>query len=257
MKLSSSIVLLLTLKFPVNASNYDGMSLPTNDDSVRKLSEKKKSRPIIHDDSRKSENKLTKTGTTTNPVFSPIPLASVSDHDPLSSDEKIITIYGLDRSIPLTKDETEFLEEIIQDAYNKIHEGRVEEEEELDEKIITIYGLDRSIPLTKDETEFLEETIQDAYNKIHEGQVEEEGMYSIVDVNKITMDNNNNKEAENMSVPTTDDVPTVENLRATRNPVVTKVEEKEHVSSAIPRNLTFDSLTVFFFIVGSLYIVLD
>jgi hypothetical protein len=60
-----------------------------------------------------------------------------------------------------------------------------------------------------------------------------------------------------MSVPTADDAPTVANLRATWNPVETEVEEKEHISSAIPRNLTFDSLTVFFFIVGSLYIVLD
>ena len=81
----------------------------------------KKSRPIIHDDSRKSENKLTKTGTTTNPVFSPIPLSILPDHDPLSSDENIITMYGLDLSIPLTKDEASFLEEIIQYAYDEIH----------------------------------------------------------------------------------------------------------------------------------------
>ena len=150
------------------------------------------------------------------------------------------------------------MEEIIQDAYNEIHEGQIEEEEEeLDENIITIYGLDRSISLTQDEIEFLEETIKDAYNEIHGGQIEKEEMYSIVDVSKITMDNNNNKEAEDESVPTTDDIPTIANLRATRNPVVIEVEEKEHISSAIPRNLNFDSLTVFFFIVGSLYIVLD
>ena len=56
-------------------------------------------------------------------------------------------MYGLDRSIPLTKDEASFLEEIIQDASNEIHEGQIEEEkeEELDENITTIYGLDRSI----------------------------------------------------------------------------------------------------------------
>ena len=52
----------------------------------------------------------------------------------------------------LTKDEASFLEEIIQDAYNEIHEGQIEEEEEeLDENIITIYGLNRSISLTQDE----------------------------------------------------------------------------------------------------------
>ena len=44
------------------------------------------------------------------------------------------------------------MEEIIQDAYNEIHEGQIEEEEEeLDENIITIYGLNRSISLTQDE----------------------------------------------------------------------------------------------------------
>ena len=43
------------------------------------------------------------------------------------------------------------MEEIIQDAYNEIHEGQIEEEEELDENLITIYGLDRSISLTQDE----------------------------------------------------------------------------------------------------------
>jgi hypothetical protein len=44
------------------------------------------------------------------------------------------------------------LEEIIQDAYNEIHEGQIEEEEEeLDENIITLYGLNRSISLTQDE----------------------------------------------------------------------------------------------------------
>ena len=44
------------------------------------------------------------------------------------------------------------MEEIIQNAYNEIHEGQIEEEEEeLDENIITIYGLNRSISLTQDE----------------------------------------------------------------------------------------------------------
>jgi len=244
MKLSSSIVILLTFTSLVCASGNDGMSLSTNNDSVQKLLEKKKSRPIIHDDiSRKSENKLTKTGTTTNPVvFSPISSSSLSDNHPSSSNENVITIYGLDRNIPLTKDEAAFLEETIKDAYSEIHEGQIEEEEELDENIITIYGLDRSISLTKDEAEFLEETIKDAYNEIHEVQVE------------IATGNKNNKHAEN--------IPTVANLRATRNPVVTEAEaeaeeeEAENDSSAIPQNFTFDSFTVFFFIVSSLYIVL-
>ena len=42
---------------------------------------------------------------------------------PLSSMEKsLLTLYGLNRSVPLTKDEATFLEEVIQDAYNKVHE---------------------------------------------------------------------------------------------------------------------------------------
>ena len=37
-------------------------------------------------------------------------------------EKSLLTLYGLNRSVPLTKDEATFLEEVIQDAYNKVHE---------------------------------------------------------------------------------------------------------------------------------------
>ena len=37
-------------------------------------------------------------------------------------EESLLTLYGLDRSVPLTKDEAAFLEEVIQDAYNEVED---------------------------------------------------------------------------------------------------------------------------------------
>ena len=50
---------------------------------------------------------------------STLPLSSMEES---SMEKSLLTLYGLNRSVPLTKDEATFLEEVIQDAYNKVHE---------------------------------------------------------------------------------------------------------------------------------------
>mmetsp|Transcript_45728 Transcript_45728/g.49374 ORF Transcript_45728/g.49374 Transcript_45728/m.49374 type:complete len:162 (+) Transcript_45728:577-1062(+) len=38
-----------------------------------------------------------------------------------NNEDNHITVYGLDRSVPLTKDETVYLEETIKEAYDEVH----------------------------------------------------------------------------------------------------------------------------------------
>jgi len=170
-----------------------------------------------------------------------IPSSTVDDHDDnatsslLSSnndddDSNRITVYGIDRTVPLTKEESEFLEGTIQEAYDETHQHNQKEGKSYKDKMF-----------------------------VH-----------VVDINKVTRinnnDNHNKKSAE--SIPSSsnnddDDVPTTSFLRAaTRNPVVTEKEEtiaEEETTNSATAQKTFSvSLTNGFvlIIIGSLYVFL-
>jgi len=170
-----------------------------------------------------------------------IPSSTVDDHDDNSTssllssnndddDSNRITVYGIDRTVPLTKEESEFLEETIQEAYDETHQHNQKEGKSYKDKMF-----------------------------VH-----------VVDINKVTRinnnDNHNKKSAE--SIPSSsnnddDDVPTTSFLRAaTRNPVVTEKEEtiaeEETTNSATAQKSFSVSLTNGFvlIIIGSLYVFL-
>jgi hypothetical protein len=53
-----------------------------------------------------------------------------------SMEESLLTLYGLDRSVPLTKDEAEYLEEVIQDAYNEVEDDYFEKSVLIEDDVI-------------------------------------------------------------------------------------------------------------------------
>jgi hypothetical protein len=50
------------------------------------------------------------------------PASDILPTSSFSMEESLLTLFGLDRSVPLTKDEAVFLEEVIQDAYNEVED---------------------------------------------------------------------------------------------------------------------------------------
>merc|ERR1712194_1008791 len=135
-------------------------------------------------------------------------------------DSNRITVYGIDRTVPLTKDESEFLEKTIQEAYDETHHHH-----------------------------------HHHYRNQHkEGKNDKEEMFvHVVDINKAIRNNKNNKKSPESIPPssnTDDDVPTTSFLRAaTRNPVVTEIEKEgvaaeETINSATaPKSSSISSTT--------------
>jgi hypothetical protein len=102
MKFSTSSILCLVALFATTIVSSSGQVSARNNDGPSSFGKK-----VL------KKNKSSKAESSTLPLYS---------MEESSMEESLLTLYGLNRSVSLTKDETMFLEEVIQDAYNKVHE---------------------------------------------------------------------------------------------------------------------------------------